>query len=382
MSSDFSIPPFHVMDILARAKQMEARGKSIVHMEIGEPDFASPRPIIDAGIAALQQEKTFYTPATGLPALRDSIQHYYQNTLQANVDKEQIMITPGASGALQLIFAYVLRMGRKIMIADPNYPCNRNLPTLYEGEALNVAVEATTNYHLTTELVEQHWSDDVSAVLIASPSNPTGTICEVERLLAIADFLAKKNRFLIVDEIYQGLHYESSAQTVAGLRENVFVINSFSKYFGMTGWRVGWLVAPHKYISMLDAVAQNTYLAASTVAQYAALAAFQDETIEILEQRREIFMQRRNLVCEKLSSMHIDVPVIPQGAFYIYANIAKFAEDSFSFCRKLLEEQGVAITPGCDFGEHLANQYVRFAFTTEENKLRDGMQRLQAFIKR
>lgn len=369
------------MDILARAKQMEAQGKQVIHMEIGEPDFSSPDPIIQAGITALKKNKTFYTAAAGLPALQERIRHYYKDVLNVNVDAKQILITPGASGALQLIIAYVLRIGRKIMIADPNYPCNRNLPTLYDGEAYNVAVDANTQYQLTPELVMQHWHEEVSAVLIASPSNPTGTICEVDRLLAIADFLAQKNRFLIVDEIYQGLNYESAAQTVAGLRDNIFVINSFSKYFGMTGWRVGWLVAPHDYISILDAIAQNTYLAASTVAQYAALAAFDEETIALLEQRREVFKQRRDILCEELTAMQINIPVIPQGAFYIYANISKFSADSFSFCRQLLQQQGVAITPGCDFGEYLANQYVRFAFTTEEKKLRDGMQRLQDFVK-
>lgn len=380
MPADFKLHPFHVMDILARARQMEADGREVVHMEIGEPDFSSPEPVIQAGINALKDNKTFYTPATGLISLRQRISEYYRDVLKVSVDSEQVIITPGAAGALQLLFAYVLRSGRKIMIADPNYPCNRNLPVLYEGEALSVAVDAATQYQLSRQLVIDNWQDDVSAVLVASPSNPTGTICGVDQLLAIADFLAQKNRFLIVDEIYQGLTYESAAQTVANLRDNIFVINSFSKYFGMTGWRVGWLVAPYKYLSVLDAIAQNTFLAASTVAQYAAMAAFQEDTIEVLEQRRIVFKQRRDLVCEQLADMQVEIPVIPQGAFYIYANIAQFTTDSFSFCKKLLEQQGVAITPGCDFGEHRANEYVRFAFTTEETKLQEGMQRLQSFI--
>lgn len=380
MPAEFNIPPFHVMDILARAKQMESQGRQVVHMEIGEPDFSSPQTIIQAGITALQENKTFYTPATGLPALQQRISQYYKNVFEVNVDARQVIITPGASGALQLIFAYVLRKGRKIMIADPNYPCNRNLPILYDGEAHSIAVDALTNYQLTPELVMQHWQNDVSAVLIASPSNPTGTVCEVDRLLAIADFLAEKKCYLIVDEIYQGLNYEGAANTAAGLRKNIFVINSFSKYFGMTGWRVGWLVAPHDDQPVLDAIAQNTYLAASTIAQHAALAAFDDETIEVLEQRRKVFKQRRDLLCEHLSDMQINIPVIPQGAFYIYADISRFSADSFLFCKQLLEQQGVAITPGCDFGKYMANQYVRFAFTTDENKLCDGMQRLKAFI--
>ena len=370
------------MDILARCKQMEASGRDVVHMEIGEPDFASPEPIIRAGITALQNNQTHYTAALGLWELRERISEYYRRRLRADVGADQIVITPGASGALQLIFAHVLRQNKKIMVSDPSYPCNHNLATIFGGDVHAVAVNAANQYQLTANLVENNWRNDIAAVLIASPSNPTGTLCSAEQLLEIADCLAEKNSILIVDEIYQGLSYGTPNSTVAGLRENIYVLNSFSKYFGMTGWRVGWLAAPLAQISMLDAIAQNTYLATSTIAQHAAIAAFAAETHAVLEQRRDIFRHRRDLLLNALPAMDIEVPVVPQGAFYIYANVGKFTNDSFNFCQTLLEETGVALTPGCDFGKHLAQQHIRFAYTTSEERLRAGMRRLQEFITR
>ena len=374
------IKPFHVMDILARCKHMEAQGKDVVHMEIGEPDFASPDPIIRAGIEALQRNLTHYTGALGLWELRKRISEYYRRHMRVDVNAEQIVITPGASGALQLIFAHVLQQKKTIMLSDPGYPCNRNLAAIFGGDSLAVPVTAETQYQLTTSLVDNNWHKDIAAVLIASPSNPTGTLCAVEHLLEIADYLAAKGSFLIVDEIYQGLNYGTSSTTVAGLRQNIYVLNSFSKYFGMTGWRVGWLVSPAAQIPDLDAIAQNTYLATSTIAQHAAIAAFAAETHAILEQRRDIFLQRRDLLLRSLQAMDVHVPVIPQGAFYIYANVRDFTDDSFEFCQALLEKTGVAVTPGCDFGEFLANEHIRFAYTTSEKRLRAGMQRLGEFI--
>ncbi len=380
MNKDLDIAPFHVMDILARCKKMEAQGKDVVHMEIGEPDFATAQPIIDAGIAALNNQYTNYTSALGLLKLRQAICNYYKQSFCANVNAEQIIITPGASGALQLILSYALRVDKKLMVCDPTYPCNRNVAKLTGGEVIAVPVDANTDFQLDVNLVRENWQEDVAAVLLASPSNPTGTVCSEVKLLQIADFLATKNKLLIVDEIYQGLTYDVASGSVAGQRDNIIVINSFSKYFGMTGWRAGWVVAPEELMSDLDVIAQNTYLATSTIAQYAALAAFDDETMRVLEQRREMFMRRRNLLCDALAALAIDVPVIPQGAFYVYADISKYSEDSFSFCKKLLEDKAVAITPGCDFGEYQSDQYVRFAYTTSEERIKIGMQRLEEFL--
>lgn len=368
------------MDILARCKQMEAQGKDVIHMEIGEPDFDTPAPIVNAGKNALRANLTHYTSAQGLEELRQAISQYYQDRFSVCVDSDQIIITPGASGALQLVLTYLLQNNQTLMISDPTYPCNRNVTKLVGGKVLAVPVGAQSQFQLNTNLVEKYWRDDVAAVLIASPSNPTGTVCSKQTLFEIAEFLASKRCYLIVDEIYQGLTYGVSNETVAGVKDNVLVLNSFSKYFGMTGWRVGWTVAPHGMIADLDAIAQNTYLATSTIAQHAALAAFLPETKKILEKRRDIFKQRRDILCRALSELGIAVPIIPQGAFYVYANISKHSQDSFSFCQQLLEQQALAITPGCDFGEFKANQFTRFAYTTGEENIKQGMSRLQKFL--
>lgn len=368
------------MDILARCKQMEAQGRDIIHMEIGEPDFPAPQPIMNAGIHALQKQKTFYTSAHGLPELREAISQDYLKRFDCQVDSQQIFVTPGASGAIQLVFSYVLQERKTLMIGDPTYPCNRNVAQLFNAQIEAVPVDEQSDFQLGLDAVKAHWHEDVAAVLIASPSNPTGTISDKQELLAIADYLASKNSVLIIDEIYQGLNYECMPSSVAGLRDNIFVINSFSKYFGMTGWRIGWCVTPKAYISSLDAIAQNTYLASSTPAQFAAMAAYQDETFEIVEQRRATFQTRRDLICEALGQMPVTIPCLPQGAFYVYVNVANVSSDSFQFCQQLLDDTGVAVTPGCDFGEHRAEQYIRLAYTSSEDRLREGMQRLQCFI--
>lgn len=368
------------MDILARCKQMEAQGRDIIHMEIGEPDFPAPQPIMDAGVAALQKQQTFYTSAQGLPELRAAISEDYSKRFNCSVDSQQIFITPGASGAIQLVFSYVLQDRKTLMIGDPTYPCNRNVAKLLNANIEAVAVDERSDFQLDLEAVQNHWHADVAAVLIASPSNPTGTVLDKQELLAIADFLASKGSVLIVDEIYQGLNYGNAPSSVAGLRDNIFVINSFSKYFGMTGWRIGWCVTPSAYIKSLDAIAQNTYLASSTPAQFAAIASYQQQTFDIVEQRRSIFHQRRDLLCDALSVMPLKIPSIPQGAFYVYVNVADVCDDSFHFCQQLLEQTGVAVTPGCDFGQHNAKQYIRLAYTSHEERLSEGMKRIRSFI--
>ena len=380
MRQKIDIKPFHAMDILACCQAMQARGRDIVHMQIGEPDFFTPEPIVSAGIQALRENLTHYTSAQGLYSLRQKISQYYLNRFAVRIDPEQIIITPGASGALQLILAYVLATRKKLMLCDPGYPCNKNVAQLFKSAVISVPVDQKTQYQLTLDELKKYWQDDVAAVLVASPSNPTGTVCSKQQLMAMAQFLSANNSFLIVDEIYQGLVYGQESDTVAAALDNVFVLNSFSKYFGMTGWRLGWLCAGQAHIQALHAIAQNTYLAASTIAQHAALAAFKEQTLALLEQRRQIFHKRRDLLCDALTTLALQVPVIPQGAFYVYAKVTQFSQDSFAFCQALLQAQGVAITPGCDFGDHQANQYVRFTYTTSEERISEGIRRLKAFL--
>ncbi|NQZ53944.1 MAG: pyridoxal phosphate-dependent aminotransferase [Piscirickettsiaceae bacterium] len=375
------ITPFHVMDILAQAKQLEAQGKDIIHMEVGEPDFATPQPIIDAGIAALKAGKTHYTPALGLPELRQAISSWYQQRYNVDVSPSRIVVTPGASGALLLVMGALLEQGKKVLLADPGYPCNRNFARFVEGQAHSIAVDASTNYQLTAEHINEYWDEDSAMALVASPSNPTGTVLSNQQLLELSAAIQTKNGHLVVDEIYHGLTYdEIETSTVLAVNQQAFVINSFSKFFGMTGWRLGWLVVPDEYVSVMDRLAQNLFLAAPTLSQYAALSAFDDETLAILEQRRQILEQRRNSLLPALKSIGLDVKATPQGAFYIYADCSRFLNeelpDSMALSQYWLHNAGVAVTPGNDFGSHLAQQHIRFAYTTDEKRLLEAVERL------
>ena len=376
------IAPFHVMALLARARALEAEGQNIVHLEIGEPDFDTPAPIVQAGIEALQTGKHHYTPAKGLQQLRRAISGYYQQKYSISVDPERILITPGSSGALQLLMAVLINPGQQVLLADPGYPCNRNFVRLVEGEALSIPVNAATGYQLNVGHLRQYWNTRSKAVLVASPANPTGTLISKTDMQAIAEFVTRQGGHLLVDEIYHGLTYGVEEQTALGVCDDVFVINSFSKFFGMTGWRLGWLVAPESYVDDLDKVAQNIFLAASTPAQYAALAAFKPETMQILEKRRRTFQDRRDYLVPALQRLGFEIPVIPEGAFYLYANCKNLTDDSYDFCLKLLEEAGVAVTPGKDFGVNQPQQHVRFAYTTSLERLKEGVDRLQRFLSR
>ncbi len=375
-----AIQPFHVMALLARARELEAQGRDIVHMEIGEPDFETPQPIVDAGIRALKEGRHHYTPARGLLQLREAISDYYKSHYGVSVSPERIIITPGSSGALQLLMAILINPGEALMMADPGYPCNRNFVRLVEGGSQSIPVDASTGYQLTSAHVAQHWQDNTKAALVASPANPTGTLISKDEMKALANAVQQRGGHLLVDEIYHGLTYDVKEQTALAVNDDVFVINSFSKFFGMTGWRLGWLVAPEAYVPALDKVAQNIFLAASTPAQYAALAAFEPDTLAILEERRKVFQQRRDYLLPALKQLGFDIPVTPQGAFYLYANCAQLTNDSYAFCQQLLETAGVAVTPGKDFGDNAPQQHVRFAYTTSLERLQLGVERIKDYL--
>jgi len=375
------IAPFYVMDLLARAKALEARGRSVIHMEVGEPDFSTPGPIVEAGKQALDKGLTHYTAAAGLPELRRAISGLYAARYGIDVPSERIIVTPGASGALQLVMGTLIDPGEEVVLPDPGYPCNRHFVRLAEGRPVNVAVGADTAYQLTGELVRRYGSPHTRAVMVASPSNPTGTVVTGGGMREIYRASVELGAHLVVDEIYHGLVYEGQAETALALSDDVLVINSFSKYFGMTGWRLGWLVAPEGYVEAMDRLAQNIFLAAPTPSQYAALAAFEPRTIEILEARRREFQARRDFLLPALRGLGFEIPVQPQGAFYLYADCSRFTDDSFGFCMDLLEQIGVAITPGKDFGSNLPERHVRFAYTTGMEKLEEGVERLGKYLK-
>jgi aspartate/methionine/tyrosine aminotransferase len=374
------IAPFHVMALLARAKELEAQGRSIIHMEIGEPDFQTPQPLVDAALKAIAVGDMHYLPALGMPALRQAIARHYGERYGVDVNPGRIVVTPGASGALLLAVAALVDPGDRVLMTDPTYPCNRHFVRMMEGEAVCIPVDAHSRYQLTADHVRAHWDTRTGAVMIASPANPTGTLIDAAALADIAAAVRERNGALIVDEIYHGLTYDGDARTALALGDDVFVINSFSKYFGMTGWRLGWMVAPEACIPAIDRLAQNVFLAASTPAQYAALAAFTPATFSILEARRRAFRARRDYLVPALAALGFEIAVRPEGAFYVYARCDRFGRDSFALATGLLECAGVAITPGIDFGEHLARQHVRFAYTTSIENLREGVHRLQGYL--
>ncbi|MEJ2644812.1 MAG: pyridoxal phosphate-dependent aminotransferase [Gammaproteobacteria bacterium] len=374
------IQPFHVMALLARARELEAAGRSVVHMEIGEPDFPSPEPIVEAGRAALAAGHTHYTPAAGLPELRAAIAGFYASRYGATVDPQRVVVTPGASGALQLVLSVLVNPGARVLLTDPGYPCNRNFVHLVDGLPVSVPVSADDGYQLSAARARELWTPETAAMLVASPANPTGAVLNEAQLRALAEVAHGGGGRLIVDEIYHGLRYGIDDVTALAVSDQVFVINSFSKYFGMTGWRLGWVVAPQAYVADLEKLAQNLFLSAPTPAQYAALTAFEPATIALLEERRQAFRERRDYLLPALRELGFGIPQAPAGAFYLYADCSRFTDDSFAFARDLLEQSGVAITPGIDFGTHLPERHVRFAYTTGMDQLRDGIARLRAYL--
>jgi aspartate/methionine/tyrosine aminotransferase len=376
-----AIEPFHVMALLARANQLQADGHDVIHLEIGEPDFTTAAPIVAAGQAALADGHTRYTASRGLPALREAIAGFYAERYRLDIDPQRILITPGGSGALLLATSLLVDPGKHWLLADPGYPCNRHFLRLVEGAAQLVPVGPEVRYQLTPDLVERYWDKDSVGALVASPANPTGTLLSRDELGGLSQALKARGGHLVVDEIYHGLTYGVDAASVLEVDDDAFVLNSFSKYFGMTGWRLGWLVAPPAAVADLEKLAQNLYISAPSMAQHAALACFAPQTLEILEQRRHEFARRRDFLLPALRELGFHIAVEPEGAFYLYADISAFGGDAFAFCQHFLETEHVAFTPGLDFGRHLASQHVRFAYTQDLPRLQQAVERIARGLK-
>jgi aspartate/methionine/tyrosine aminotransferase len=380
------IEPFRVVEVLTRAKTLAAQGRDIVHLEAGEPDFSTARPVIEAAKAALDRGLTAYTPATGIPELREAISAWYAEQYDVAVAPERILITPGASGALLLVAALLLDPGKGLLMTDPGYPCNRHFLRLVEGEGQLVPVGPEDRYQLNAAKAEQHWRDNTSGILVASPANPTGSILTRDELTGLAALCKRKGGHLIVDEIYHGLVYGDSstgpitgmgAPSILEITDQAFVINSFSKYFGMTGWRLGWLVAPEAAVPHLEKLAQNLFISMSTPAQYGALAGFSAEAQAIFGERRQEFGRRRDFLLGELRRLGFSIPYTPEGALYLYADVAHLTDDSEKFCLDMLERHGIAITPGTDFGRFRAREHVRFAYTTGMARLEEAVRRFE-----
>ena len=374
------IAPFHVMELLARARELESQGRDIIHMEVGEPDFPTPEPILAAARKFLDQGKVFYTPALGLPELREAISGFYRQRYGVDVPASRIAITAGASGALTLALACLAAPGSEWLLTDPGYPCNRHFVRAFEAIPVNIPVGPESNFQPTLEAMAQHWNERTRGALFASPANPTGTMLNADQLAAIAKFVRQRGGQLIVDEIYHGLTYESDAPTALAAGDDIFVVQSFSKYFQMTGWRLGWLVIPEAYVRDVEKLAQNLFISASTPAQHGALAAFAPETIALLENRRAEFKARRDFLAPALEAIGFRITARPEGAFYLYADCSAHTSDSFGFARQVLEDAGVAITPGIDFGDHHAATHVRFAYTNGVDRLAEGVARIKKLI--
>ncbi|CAH1747251.1 Aspartate/tyrosine/aromatic aminotransferase [Thauera humireducens] len=375
------IQPFHVMELLRRARELEAQGRDIIHMEVGEPDFPTPQPIVEAATRFIAGGDVHYTPGLGLPALREAIARFYNDRFGADVSPERIIVTSGASGALMLALAATTDPGDEWLLPDPGYPSNRHLVRSFEGCARALPVDAASRYQPTPAQVDAAWSERVRGLMVATPSNPTGTLLSTAEIAALHDVTHARRGVLLVDEIYQGLTYgvESStalAHPALNAADDLFIVNSFSKYFGMTGWRLGWLVAPSGIVRDIEKLAQHFFISPSTPAQHAALAAFRPETLEILEARRREFAARRDTLLPALRSLGFTVATEPQGAFYIYADVSKLAADSEALARRLIEEAGVAATPGLDFGHHLPRQHLRIAYTTRRERLLEAAERI------
>lgn len=374
-----TIEPFRVMDILAKAQQMEQEGRDVVHMEVGEPDFPAPPQVNEAARAAIYAGRTHYTPALGLQSLRERIAAYYAERFGLVIDPRRVVVTPGASGALQLILGILIDPGDRVLLQDPGYPCNRHMIAMLGGESQALpAMRQGFDADLAVSGIE-----DGVGMLLASPSNPTGEVIAPAGLKQVYQALNASQRFLIVDEIYQGLQYGETARTALEFGEDgLFVINSFSKFFGMTGYRIGWAVVPENYVEPMERLAQNLFLAPSTVAQHAALVAFEPEVMLELEQRRQVFEKRRDVLFTGLQSMGFVLPgTPPEGAFYLYAGIERFeCGDGDAFARALLDQHAVAVTPGSDFGFQGTASHVRFAYTTDESRLEEGLGRIGRFV--
>jgi aspartate/methionine/tyrosine aminotransferase len=374
------IEPFRVVEMMQEAWRLERAGRDIVFMVAGEPDFGTPAPVLDAVDRRLAGGHVHYTPSLGLPELRAAIADYYRNRFGIAVAEERIAVTTGASGALLLALAATVEPDSRILLADPGYPCNRHFMRLYEGRARSISVDAGTNYQLTAAHVAEHWDHDTTGALVATPSNPTGTIVAPDELAAIAAVVAEHAGVLYVDEIYGELVYDTPASTILSRTDDAFVVNSFSKTFGMTGWRLGWLVMPEWAIDAVEVLAQNLYISPPAPSQWAGQACFDPDVWTIVGERRDELRRRRDRLIAGLRSLDFGIPVVPQGAFYVYADCSAHGDDSAAFARRLLHDAGVAVTPGNDFGTYRAGRHLRFSYTTSLACIEEALERMAVLL--
>ncbi len=370
------IEPFHVMEIATHARALEAQGRDVIHMEIGEPDFPTPQPVVDAAQSPLASGQIYYTSALGIRPLREAISGHYRRVHGIDVAPERIIVTAGGSAALLLTCALLVDRDDEVLLTDPSYPCNRHFVRVMEGVPRTLAVGPDDAYQFTAAMIDRAWGARTKGVLVASPSNPTGTSLHPGELQRIVDCVAAHGGALISDETYAGLNYGRPPETALTHSDEAFVVSSFSKYWNMTGWRLGWLVAPERHVRDLEKLAQNLYISPAALSQHAALACFSDAAYAIAEARRAEFQARRDYFASALSQIGFKIPILPDGGFFVYADVSAFTRDSEAFANDILERTGVAFAPGIDFGDFRAREHVRMAYAVNMTKLQDGVARL------
>ncbi|MDP3762136.1 MAG: pyridoxal phosphate-dependent aminotransferase [Ramlibacter sp.] len=384
------IEPFYVMEVAKAASKLAREvahtDRPMIFLNIGEPDFTAPPLVQEAAARAIRDGKTQYTQATGLEPLRERISHWYMQRFGVNVPPGRIVITAGASAALQLACLTLIEAGEQILMPDPSYPCNCHFVTVAHGEPVRLPATATERFQLTAGKIEEHWGPKSRGVLLASPSNPTGTSIHPDELRRIHDFVGGKGGITLLDEIYLGLSYdETFGHTGLAIDDQVISINSFSKYFNMTGWRLGWIVAPEPVVHAVEKLAQNLFICPSAVAQHAALACFEPESLAEYERRRAEFKARRDWFIPQLESIGLPVPVVPDGAFYAWADCSDACrrlgvKDSWEFTFEIMKRAHVAVTPGRDFGVAQTHNFIRFSTASSMEHLQEAVARLRAVL--
>jgi Aspartate/tyrosine/aromatic aminotransferase len=384
------IEPFYVMEVAkaaqAQARALEGTRSPMIFLNIGEPDFTAPPLVQEAAVRAIHAGSTQYTPALGLDALRERISGWYQERFGVSVPVRRIVVTAGASAALQLACLALIDAGDEVLMPDPSYPCNRHFVSAAEGRAVLLPATAQERFQPSAAQVQAAWGDKTRGVLLASPSNPTGTSIAPEELRRIHAVVQAHGGITLIDEIYLGLSYDTTyGQTALALGEDIISINSFSKYFNMTGWRLGWMVVPEAMVPVVERLAQNLFICASTVAQHAALACFEPDSIAEYERRRAEFKARRDYFIPALQALGLAVPVMPDGAFYAWADCSAAAErlgvqGSWDFALELMRRAHLAVTPGRDFGGFETQRFVRFSTANALPQLQEAVARLQTLL--
>lgn len=380
LSSRGRIDPFIVMDVLRTANEQEAQGRDVVHMEVGQPGTPAPVKVIEAAHQALDSSSLGYTEALGLPALREKISAFYKSRYGIDVPPTRVVVTSGSSGGFVLVFLAILNSGSRVAIPSPGYPCYRHILSALGAESVPLVTDASTRWAPTPAMLEMlHAQAGLDALLLASPSNPTGTMLVGDRLKDMAQCCEALGLWFISDEIYHGLDYAEQAQTALAHSRNAIVINSFSKYFSMTGWRIGWMVVPEALVRPIERLAQNLYICAPAISQYAAVAAF--DAVEELEANKAVYIRNRELLLEELPKAGFTDILPADGAFYLYADVRHLTNDSAAFAKQMLKETGVAATPGVDFDTERGSQYLRFCYAGTTARMQEAARRLNSWPK-